>query len=132
MVLIYFVFNKTNLGQIWDSVKGIHTNQQLKSCDGYFTLNDFVSILADIFGTKISKIKIPVWPVWFAGLICELVCRPLKIEPPIFRRRVDFFVKDRAFDISKAKNEIGFQPKVPVRKGLQITADWYLEQGLLN
>ena len=100
--------------------------------EGYFTLNDFVSTLADIFGTKISKIKIPVWPVWFAGLICELVCRPFKIEPPIFRRRVDFFVKDRAFDISKAKNEIGFQPKVPVRKGLQITADWYLEQDLLN
>ena len=24
MVLIYFVFNKTNLGQIWNSVKGIH------------------------------------------------------------------------------------------------------------
>lgn len=100
--------------------------------DGYFTLNDFVNTLAEIFDAKVSKIKIPVWPVWLAGLACELICRPLKIEPPIFRRRVDFFIKDRAFDISKAKKEIGFQPKVPVRKGLQITADWYLKQGLLN
>lgn len=98
----------------------------------YITLNEFVKSLAEIFGTKISSLKIPVWPVWLAGFLCELVCRPLRIEPPIFRRRVDFFIKDRAFDISKAKKDIGYRPSVPLRKGLQITADWYIEQGLLN
>ncbi len=98
----------------------------------YVTLNEYVNFLAEIFGTKISKWKIPVWPVWTAGLICELVCRPLRIEPPIFRRRVDFFSKDRAFDISKAKKDLSYQPKVLLREGLKITADWYQEQGLLN
>ncbi len=98
----------------------------------YVTLNVYVNHLAEIFDTKISKLKIPVWPVWTAGLICELICRPLRIEPPIFRRRVDFFSKDRAFDISKAKKDLGYGPKVPLREGLKITADWYQEQGLLN
>lgn len=100
--------------------------------DGYITLNEFVQMLADIFGTKVSKLRIPVWPVWLAGLLCEIACRPLRIEPPIFRRRVDFFIKDRAFDITKAKKDLGYQPQVPLRKGLQITADWYSEKGLLD
>lgn len=98
----------------------------------YVTLNEYVRLLADIFGTEISKIKIPVWPVWTAGLLFEIICRPLRIEPPIFRRRVDFFIKDRAFDISKAKRDLGYQPKVSLRDGLKITADWYKEQGLLD
>ena len=98
----------------------------------YVTLNEYVQLLADIFGTKISKFKIPVWPVWTAGLLCELICRPLRIEPPIFRRRVDFFIKDRAFDISKAKRDLDYLPKVSLKDGLKITADWYENQGLFT
>ena len=55
----------------------------------------------------------------------------LGIEPPIFRRRVDFFRKDRAFDISKAKRELGYAPRVGMPEGIRRTADWYRAQGLL-
>jgi nucleoside-diphosphate-sugar epimerase len=98
----------------------------------YVTLNELVELIAGILGKKVPRLKIPVWPVWTAGLLCEWICRPLRIEPPIFRRRVDFFIKDRAFDISKAKRELGYQPKVPLKKGLEITARWYKEQGWLD
>ena len=53
-------------------------------------------------------------------------------QPPIFRRRVDIFVKDRAFDISKAKRELGFQPRVELEHGIRRTALWYKESGLLD
>ena len=53
--------------------------------------------------------------------------KPFGISPPIYRRRVDFFVKDRAFDISKAKRILGYAPKVSLDEGLKITADWYLK-----
>lgn len=98
----------------------------------YTTLNELVQLIAEILGKEVPRLKIPVWPVWTAGLLCEWICRPLRIEPPIFRRRVDFFIKDRAFDISKAKRELGYQPKVSLREGLKITADWYREQGWLD
>ena len=98
----------------------------------YTTLNELVQLIAEILGKEVPRLKIPVWPVWTAGLLCEWICRPLRVEPPIFRRRVDFFIKDRAFDISKAKCELGYQPKVPLREGLKITADWYREQGWLD
>ena len=99
----------------------------------YLTLNELVERIAKAFGKPFKKrIKLPFWPVWFGGLLCEIVCKPFGISPPIYRRRVDFFIKDRAFDISKAKKLLGYQPKISLDEGLKRTADWYKEQGLLN
>ncbi len=100
--------------------------------DGFLTLNELVAKIAGILDKPVPSFRIPVWPVWFAGLLCEGLCKPFGISPPIYRRRVDFFIKDRAFDISKAKNKLGYQPKVELDDGLKVTAQWYKEQGLLN
>ena len=62
---------------------------------------------------------------------CEALCKPLRIEPPLYRRRIDFFTKSRAFDISKAKRELGFEPKRDLRTGIRLTAAWYGKEGLL-
>ena len=97
----------------------------------YLTLNKLVAKIAKILDKPVSKIKIPVWPVWLAGALCEFICKPLRISPPIFRRRIDFFVKDRAFDITKAKTILNYQPKVSLEEGLKRTAEWYKEQGLI-
>jgi nucleoside-diphosphate-sugar epimerase len=99
--------------------------------EGYLTLGELVDKIASILNKQIPKLKIPVWPVWFGGLLCEIACKPFGLSPPIYRRRVDFFVKDRAFDISKAKRLLGYSPKVPLDEGLKLTADWYLKNGLL-
>ncbi len=96
------------------------------------TLNVLVRTIADVLGVPLSSKHYPVWPLWTAGVLCELVCRPLKIHPPIYRRRADFFTKDRAFDISKARRELGYSPSVDLKIGLSRTAAWYQEQGLLE
>ncbi len=98
----------------------------------YVTLNELVEKIARILDRPVPKTRIPVWPVWLAGLLCELTFKPLGLEPPIFRRRVDFFIKDRAFDISKAKRLLGYEPRVSLDEGLKITADWYKQQGWLD
>jgi nucleoside-diphosphate-sugar epimerase len=98
----------------------------------YLPLTDLVNMIAQILDKPISKIHIPLWPVYTAALLCEMICRPLGIEPPIYRRRLDFFTKDRAFDISKARNELGYNPKVPLKEGLERTAKWYKENGWLD
>lgn len=97
----------------------------------YLTLNKLVAKIAKILDKPVSKIKIPVWPVWLAGALCEFICKPLGISPPIYRRRIDFFIKDRAFDITKAKTILNYQPKVSLEEGLKRTAEWYKEQGLI-
>jgi len=60
-----------------------------------------------------------------------MICKPLGISPPIYRRRIDFFIKDRAFDISKAKEMLGYNPQVNLDEGLKRTAEWYKNNNLL-
>ena len=95
------------------------------------TLNALVALVADVAGVPQPKRHLPVWPFWTAGALCEAVCGPLGIEPPIFRRRVDFFTKSRAFDIARATSEIGFAPRVGLREGIRRTLDWYRTEGWL-
>jgi nucleoside-diphosphate-sugar epimerase len=95
------------------------------------TLNEIVDFIAEIRGKPKTKIHLPAKPIQILGSLCEKVCIPLGIEPPIYRRRVDFFTKSRAFDISKARKLLNYQPKVSIFDGLQRTVNWYSQQGLL-
>lgn len=95
------------------------------------TLIDLMALIAAEAGVAPPALKLPVWPFWLAGAACEALCVPLGIEPPIYRRRVDFFTKSRAFDISRARAEIGYAPQVGLRDGIRRTLAWYKERGWL-
>jgi nucleoside-diphosphate-sugar epimerase len=100
--------------------------------EGYIRLNELVEMIAGIMNKPVPKTKIPLFPVYVAAHVCEKICRILRIEPPLYPRRLDFFTKDRAFDISRAREELGYHPRVPLAEGLKRTADWYREQGWLD
>jgi len=93
------------------------------------TLNDLIRIVAEVAGVQPPTLHLPVLPVWVAGAACELICAPFGIEPPLYRRRVDFFTKSRAFDIARARGELGYAPKVSLREGIRRTLDWYRRAG---
>ena len=95
------------------------------------TLTELRALIAAEAGVAPPALKLPVWPFWLAGAACEAVCAPFGIEPPIYRRRVDFFTKSRAFDISRARAEIGYAPQVGLRDGIRKTLAWYKERGWL-
>lgn len=91
----------------------------------YMKLRDMAEIIARETGVKPPWLCVPVKPMQWLGSCCEAVCRPLRIQPPIFRRRVDFFTKNRAFDSSKAKKLLGFEPaQSPEREVADIVADY--------
>ena len=95
------------------------------------TLNQLVQVIAEVLGVSPTRLHFPVTPVYLAGFACELLCKPLGFEPPLYRRRVDFFRKNRCFDVSKAKKELGFDPKTNLKTGIRLTAEWYRNEGLL-
>ena len=95
------------------------------------TLNELTQIVAAEAGVLPPRLHLPVWPFWMAGALCEAVCAPFGIEPPLYRRRVDFFTKSRAFNIARARRELGYDPKTSLREGARRTLAWYRQHGWL-
>lgn len=95
------------------------------------TLNEIVRYIAQSLGVRKPRWRVPVWPVKTAGLLCESLCVPLRIEPPLHRRRVAFFTHHREFDCSKAARLLGYAPQVSPEEGIARTAQWYRNAGYL-
>ena len=130
-----------HLVYIDDLVTGFILSAQNKTAAGkvyliggkeYVHLKDLVRMIAEILHVPPPRLRIPAWPIQIAGSIIEHICIPLGLNPPIHRRRVDFFTKSRAFSIQKAMTELGYQPSISLFEGLKRTAEWYLQQGLLS
>jgi 2-alkyl-3-oxoalkanoate reductase len=97
----------------------------------YVEIKDLVQRVARAMGKDVRIPHYPVWPVVVVGHVVEKVCKPFGIAPPIFPRRVDWFRQDRAFDISNAKRDLGYQPKVDLDEGLRRAYEWYRAEQLL-
>jgi nucleoside-diphosphate-sugar epimerase len=93
------------------------------------TLRELVDEIASVAQVSPPRIRLPVWPFWLLGAVCEAVCVPFGIEPPIFRRRVKFFTSNRWFDTTRARRELGYAPAVPLREGLARTLESYRRLG---
>ena len=97
----------------------------------YFSLNELVRRVGKAIGTDVKIRHYPFRPLRYAAWATEKVCKPFRITPPIFPRRVDWFQQTRAYSIDKAKRELGYQPKVGIDEGLASTGTWYRENGFL-
>ena len=97
----------------------------------YLPLKDYVATAAKAVGAPPPWIWLPYWPFFAAAALCEALCVPFGVEPPLHRRRVRFFKNNRAFRIDKARQRLGYEPKVSLEEGMARTVAWYRQQGFL-
>ena len=95
------------------------------------TLEHMAQVIAGALGRRVRVVRLPAGPFRMAAAGCELACRPFGLDPPLHRRRVAFYTKDRAFDTSKLRRILGFTPVHGTDAGLVETARWYVDQGWL-
>jgi len=98
---------------------------------GYLPLDDYIKTAAKAVGASPPRLRFPYSLFISAAWLCEMVCVPLRIEPPLHRRRVRFFKNNRAFNIDKARKVLNYQPTVGLEEGMRRTVDWYRENGYL-
>jgi len=110
---------------------GAMNNHYLLTGNKPITLNDTVRVIAEAVEVPPPRLHVPVMPVYYAGALMEWTLKPWGISPPLFRRRVNFFRITRGFDNCKAKQELGFNPKIDLATGTRRTMDWYGSKGLL-
>ena len=88
-------------------------------------------IIAGELDRPFRPLRLPAWPFFLLADITEALCKPLKLSPPIYRRRVAFFTKDRSFDTAKLRTRLDFAYRWKTEAGLRDTARWYKQNGWL-
>lgn len=111
--------------------EAVHAEGFNIASDEPLTLNELVALIADAGGVPRSRRRVPVWPVMLAATVCEKVYGPFGVRPPLFRRRVGFFTHNRAFDLTHARERLGYRWRWSNRDGIPRTIEWYRSEGLL-
>jgi nucleoside-diphosphate-sugar epimerase/2-polyprenyl-3-methyl-5-hydroxy-6-metoxy-1,4-benzoquinol methylase len=94
--------------------------------------DEMIDAIAASLNVKLPSFHAPLLPFTIMALIMELVLRPMGIQPPLHRRRMDFFKKSFSFSNSKASSLLGFMPQHSFKQGVAKTANWYRVNGLLS
>lgn len=77
-------------------------------------------------------IYVPGWMALTGAGLLEKVSNILHKEPIVSKQNILSTMTDRTFDISKAKKELGYEPKVSFEDGIKETIDWYRSQGRIK
>jgi len=126
-----YVSNLIDSMELATEVDAARGQAYLIADDRSVPIKELVASIGEALDVNVRFRHLPFWPVYLAALACEIVYKPLPAEPPIFRRRVDWFRQHRSFDISKARRELGYKPAVDLKTGLAKTAVWYKENGYI-
>jgi dihydroflavonol-4-reductase len=96
------------------------------------TLRELVDLVRVAADAKSFGYKLPLRPMLILAGVVEDLCSVIGISPPIYRRRMDFFHSDSAFDISYAKDILAWTPKVSLKDGVELTMKSYCDDGLFD
>lgn len=140
LILIGRGTNLYHLTYIDDLINGIVQCGEVDGINGeiftlggerYTTTKELGMIIAKVMNKPLKIYHVPVFPIWVLAILCEAIYPLLKFQPPLYKRRLDFYLKDRAFDISKAKSLLNYKPVISLHDGIKRTIQWYIEQGLI-
>ncbi len=80
---------------------------------------------------RLSGMHAPMWLFLVVAIVMEKTLGPLGLQPPLHRRRLDFFRKSFFFNQEKAEKVLGFKPSTSFADGVKSTAAWYKENNFL-
>ncbi len=97
------------------------------SSEGEVTQLDFLNLLSDLLGRPRIRRHVPYWLAFGGGFLSEVIGRIIRIRRPphMTRYAVALIGRSTRFSIAKAREQLGWQPRVGIREGLQRTLDWY-------
>jgi nucleoside-diphosphate-sugar epimerase len=111
--------------------KDINAEVFLIGGKSYLPLREIVREIATQLDVPEPGLHLPVAPVMAMAHLTQAICKPIGIEPPLFPRRVYFYLKNRAYDISKAHDVLGFEPRQDFAGEISDIIAAYREDGSL-
>lgn len=94
-------------------------------------LNEIVRVVSQALGVRPPRLRLPYPLLYGAAAACEFVLKPFPVSAPLHRRRAAWFNSTREFDITKARQRLGYEPKIAPEDGLKEMVKSYQEARLL-
>ena len=133
--------NIHHLLYISDLIEGLHLAATTKDAVGRIfvlsgkealTTAEMIETVATELGNPSPRLRLPLQPCLMLATLTENLCRPIGIQPPLHRRRMDFFRKSYLFSQERAQRILGFLPRVSFKEGVKETARWYQAMGYIS
>jgi dihydroflavonol-4-reductase len=95
------------------------------------SIERFFAEIARALDCRLPSVRLPFGPVLVASALLARAYTAFGREPPVAPKRLAFFRNGRVVDHSRARRDLGYDPAVGVRDGVQRTARWYQQAGWL-
>lgn len=88
------------------------------------TVKELINTICEVIQVKPPRLSVPLGLAHVMALLVEKGFDGLGKEPPISRRRLEFFDTNQAFKIDRAVSKLGFQPNYDLKAGMQAAFRW--------
>ena len=95
--------------------------------DDAITTREMCEAIAASLGKRLSRWTMPMLPMMLAAGAMESTMGRAGIQPPLHRRRLDFFRKSLKFSTETRDSLLDLPPQRSFADGARNTADWYKE-----
>ena len=95
------------------------------------TIRELSTAIAHSMDRELPKGSIPFWLANLASDIFSVIPGIKRENAPLTRSRVQFLTHSRVYDISRAKTELDFDPRIGLEAGMNNTTEWYHKHGYL-
>ena len=88
-------------------------------------LEMFNAIADAVDGVRPTR-HLPYLPIYYGSIVAEkVVARVTRTKPIVTQLGAMMFGSDNRHSVEKARRELGFEPKVDLRAGIKLAAEWF-------
>ncbi len=99
--------------------------------DRPLTQQEIFYAIADAVGGVRPTRHLPYLPIYYGSIVAEkVVARITRTKPIVTQLGAMMFGSDNRHSVEKARRELGYEPEVDLREGIQLAAEWFNADGM--
>lgn len=100
--------------------------------DRPLTQQEMFNAIADAVDGKRPTRHLPYLPIYYGSIVAEQMATIRKSKPIVTRLGAMMFGTDNRHSVEKARRELGYEPKVDLREGIRLAAEWFNAGGMMR
>lgn len=132
--MLTFIYVEDLARAVYDALEKAPTGETyIISEDASYSQKEFRKLAAEALGKKgVISVPMPLWAVKLVSAVAEK-WGVARMKPSTVNRDKYNIMRQRNWkaDISKAKKDFGFSPRVSLKEGLKNATEWYRKQNWL-